>query len=122
MLELLTQGERQEDLKYYLSEVKITSYPELQERYGVSKVTLSKDIRFLKETMGVPIETKPGVGGYIMIRGDWTAYMRHFSLLEVRTIIEVLPVTTDEQKQIFLDMIGKFYSRETERILRDQFL
>ncbi|MCR5061103.1 MAG: HTH domain-containing protein [Saccharofermentans sp.] len=122
MLDSLTLFDRRMDLMFYLSEVRVSSYERLSERYGIGNTTISRDIHFLVYSMKVPIETKRGPGGYVMIRGDWTALSRRLNSRELKLILDIIPKTAPEDREIWISMIGRFYSSMMERDLRDEFL
>ena len=122
MLDSLTLFDRRMDMMIYLSEVRVSCYQQLVERYGIGKTTISRDIQFLIYQLDVPIETKPGRNGYVMIRGDWSVFNRRLNASELKLILEVIPQAIPEDRAIWIGMIGRFYSYKMEQDLAEQFL
>ena len=62
---------RRYNLFKYMVSVSSTSYKRIRDLFDVTDKTIRDDLAYIQDVMGVIIESKPGVGGYVRISQEW---------------------------------------------------
>ena len=105
----LSSSERRTDMLIFMNEVRETHYRDLSKIYGVSAPTIKKDLDYLESVFSVPLIRIGGNGGSVKVMDDWHFHFKVLTVEQVKTLIEVIAQTDDENtKKILLSIIRDF--------------
>ena len=96
-------------------------------KYGVSLATVSNDIKFLKEELGVPIVTREGNGGGQTVYYSY-ANIKHLSKQQAEALIAVIElvikhnacIVTPKQFELLISIIDDFWSPLIAKELKEK--
>lgn len=101
---------RQELLKHLIS-VSSTSYKRLRELFDVTDKTIRDDLAYIQDVMGVMIESKPGVGGYVRISQEWRKRKCPMTPVQEQAMLTVYKAETNpELKMVLLSIMMDYCS------------
>lgn len=78
---------RRMELLEYLISVPQTSYQSLKTEFDVTDKVIAADINYLRDALGVSIETHTGPYGYVRIAQEWRRRKVHLTVEEQNLLI-----------------------------------
>lgn len=96
---------RRYKMKNYLVRVGITNYKRLKEMFDVSDKTISADLDFIRDELGVWLETKTGVGGYVRINPQWHKNQIRFTSKQTQYLLKVYRQSSEEERRVVQEML-----------------
>ena len=93
---------RRYKLFVYLLTVSSTSYKGIRNELDVTDKTIRDDLAYIQDVMGVIIESKPGVGGYVRISQEWRKRKCPMTPVQEQAMLTVYKAETDPELKMVL--------------------
>lgn len=104
---------RRMELLEYLISVPQTSYQSLRSEFDVTDKVIASDINYLRDALGIPIETHTGPYGYVRIAKEWKRRKVHLTIEEQNLLIGDYVNETDlTRRMIYKGILIKACSPE----------
>ena len=102
---------RRYNLFKYMVSVSSTSYKRIRDLFDVTDKTIRDDLAYIQDVMGVIIESKPGVGGYVRISQEWRKRKCPMTPVQEQAMLTVYKAETNpELKMVFLGIMMDYCS------------
>ena len=102
---------RRYNLFKYMVSVSSTSYKRIRDLFDVTDKTISDDLAYIQDVMGVIIESKPGVGGYVRISQEWRKRKCPMTPVQEQAMLNVYKAETNpELKMVLLGIMMDYCS------------
>lgn len=102
---------RRYNLFKYLVSVSSTSYKRIRDLFDVTDKTIRDDLAYIQDVMGVIIESKPGVGGYVRISQEWRKRKCPMTPVQEQAMLTVYKAETNpELKMVLLGIMMDYCS------------
>lgn len=102
---------RRYNLFKYMVSVSSTSYKRIRDLYDVTDKTIRDDLAYIQDVMGVIIESKPGVGGYVRISQEWRKRKCPMTPVQEQAMLTVYKAETNpELKMVLLGIMMDYCS------------
>ena len=102
---------RRYNLFKYMVSVSSTSYKRIRDLFDVTDKTISDDLAYIQDVMGVIIESKPGVGGYVRISQEWRKRKCPMTPVQEQAMLTVYKAETNpELKMVLLGIMMDYCS------------
>ena len=93
---------RRQKLLEHLISVRLTSYKRIRDLFDVTDKTIRDDLAYIQDVMGVIIESKPGVGGYVRISQEWRKRKCPMTPVQEQAMLAVYKAETDPELKMVL--------------------
>jgi len=102
---------RRYNLFKYMVSVSSTSYKRIRDLFDVTDKTIRDDLAYIQDVMGVIIESKPGVGGYVRISQEWRKRKCPMTPVQEQAMLTVYKAETNpELKMVLLGIMMDYCS------------
>ena len=102
---------RRYNLFKYMVSVSSTSYKRIRDLFDVTDKTIRDDLAYIQDVMGVNIESKPGVGGYVRISQEWRKRKCPMTPVQEQAMLTVYKAETNpELKMVLLGIMMDYCS------------
>lgn len=102
---------RRYNLFKYMVSVSSTSYKRIRDLFDVTDKTIRDDLAYIQDVMGVIIESKPGVGGYVRISQEWRKRKCPMTPVQEQAMLTVYKSETNpELKMVLLGIMMDYCS------------
>lgn len=102
---------RRYNLFKYMVSVSSTSYKRIRDLFDVTDKTIRDDLAYIQDVMGVIIESKPGVGGYVRIFQEWRKRKCPMTPVQEQAMLTVYKAETNpELKMVLLGIMMDYCS------------
>ena len=102
---------RRYNLFKYMVSVSSTSYKRIRDLFDVTDKTIRDDLAYIQDVMGVIIESKPGVGGYVRISQEWRKRKCPMTPVKEQAMLTVYKAETNpELKMVLLGIMMDYCS------------
>ena len=102
---------RRYNLFKYMVSVSSTSYKRIRDLFDVTDKTIRDDLAYIQDVMGVIIESKPGVGGYVRISQEWRKRKCPMTPVQEQAMLNVYKAETNpELKMVLLGIMMDYCS------------
>lgn len=102
---------RRYNLFKYMVSVSSTSYKRIRDLFDVTDKTIRDDLAYIQDVMGVIIESKPGVGGYVRISQEWRKRKCPMTPVQEQALLTVYKAETNpELKMVLLGIMMDYCS------------
>lgn len=102
---------RRYNLFKYMVSVSSTSYKRIRDLFDVTDKTIREDLAYIQDVMGVIIESKPGVGGYVRISQEWRKRKCPMTPVQEQAMLTVYKAETNpELKMVLLGIMMDYCS------------
>ena len=82
--------------------VSSTSYKRIRDLFDVTDKTIRDDLAYIQDVMGVIIESKPGVGGYVRISQEWRKRKCPMTPVQEQAMLTVYKAETNPELKMVL--------------------
>ena len=111
---------RRYKMKKYLIRVGTTNYKRLRQEFDVTYKVIVRDLEFINDELGVWIETKRGIDGYVRVCPRWYDNQIRLNNRQTRCLIKVFHMNIDEiDRDIILDILETYCNPELVKEIVD---
>jgi hypothetical protein len=104
---------RRHEMLQYLISVYSTNYQSLKQEFDVTDKVIASDLNYIRDVLGVPLETHTGPYGYVRISTEWRKRKVYLNVEEQELLVMSFVSEKDEKrKKIFLGILIKACSPE----------
>lgn len=114
--------ERRYKMCTYIKIARITHYKELSRIFGICQKTIKKDLDFIEECLGLPLERKSGNAGYIKISDKYKRGMIVFNKEETDIMVRASKELEGQTKRDLIRVLMKHISVDEANDVVLQFM
>ena len=104
----LNSSERRLAEVFYISEKREFNYDDLMLEFDISHATAGRDIKYIRDTLGVPIMSSSGRCGGLMIYGTWSVLSKKMTKEQRDTIIYLVGIHEGDVKRVLISIMRDF--------------